>query len=183
MQEPEPVNASTATLPATEAATVPPPPPPAGNGRKRKKPCTELPADWTPKPAAFALGASFGFSRERVESEAAMFVDRSKAKGQMWVEWDAAFHNALRLAKKWELERGGGAARGQVALPLSAMREPMIELPRAPPAKGAFDKPASIVRASAEIKAKLARGEFVETDPMKVIEEVCRKIAPARVDP
>ena len=94
-----------------------------GAAKPRRGVKRAIPAGWVPKPAAFALGRELGFSEERVRSEAARFVDGAKADGRLYVLWDPAFHNWLRIGKGNDLERAAkskaapGASRAPLWLP------------------------------------------------------------------
>ena len=75
-----------------------------------KRKTTALPDDWAPSGKHHQLSMELGFTRDRTKHEAEQFRDRALAKGERYLDWDAAFRTWLRNAKKFD-DRNGGAAR------------------------------------------------------------------------
>lgn len=75
-----------------------------------KRKTTALPENWMPSAAHYLLGRELGLTADRVTGESEQFCDRARAKGERYLDWDAAFRTWLRNAKKFD-DRNGGAAR------------------------------------------------------------------------
>ncbi len=169
-------------IPSTDPPVVPQPeplklePPSAKKPRAKRVPAPAaeepLPGDWQPTDAHRAFAA-----KHALDLDTELFGFRGWAEGKTAARWNGVFSTRLANSVKWRPAARGG----QQAPPVE--RERMIELPRAPPPKGSFDKPQSIQRGAAEIEAKRARGEYVEMDPMKILAEQCGNVIAPRVDP
>ena len=79
------------------------------NTRRRS---TALPVGWAPSGKHFDLAQDLGFGAARVDHEAEQFCDRARAKGEKYLDWDAAFRQWLRNARKFD-DRSGAARPGR----------------------------------------------------------------------
>lgn len=74
------------------------------NQKARKQAAFPLPSEWAPKEHERQLAREFG---QNCDEEAADFRNHHKAKGSLFVDWDAAFNKWLRNSKRYADERRG----------------------------------------------------------------------------
>lgn len=86
-------------LPSASAPDVPSASVAASAPAKRKPTPTELPDDWAPSDKHREMAAKLGLDCGR---EAEQFADRNKAKGERYIDWNAAFRTWLRNAPTFQ---------------------------------------------------------------------------------
>jgi hypothetical protein len=105
----------------SEADLDPPVSPPVGDNqtasaaskprkaRKQKPSATSRPENWQPTKANQEYAATHGLDGEH---EATAFCAHHDSKGNLFVDWDAAYRTWLANQVRWNQQRGAGGAQG-----------------------------------------------------------------------
>ncbi len=97
----------------------------ANKPRRARRATSPLPESWEPRDHEKQLAVELGVNWRE---EAVTFRNHHLAKGNLFADWDAAFNNWVRRAKKFADENGRGRARGsQTPFDLQMERVRMLE--------------------------------------------------------
>ena len=73
---------------------------------KRRGALTSVPEDFVVMPHMFKWAAQQGLEQDVVVKETAKFLDRNRAKGELYVDWEAAWRNWMRNVIEYRAQRG-----------------------------------------------------------------------------